>query len=70
MTEDEVARALAGFYTTKPHGTGLGLSVVRRLVADHGGAVHIDTAPQRGTTVIVELPTHPTPIPRSRARQT
>ena len=69
MTEDEVARALAGFYTTKPQGTGLGLSVVRRLVADHGGAVHIDTAPQRGTTVIVELPAHPTPIPRSRARQ-
>lgn len=59
MTEDELSRALAGFYTTKPHGTGLGLSVVRRLVADHGGAVHIDTAPRRGTTVIVELPAHP-----------
>ena len=69
MTEDELARALAGFYTTKPHGTGLGLSVVRRLVADHGGAVNIDTAPRRGTTVIVELPAHSTPIPRSRARQ-
>lgn len=59
MTEDELSRALAGFYTTKPHGTGLGLSVVRRLVTDHGGAVHIDTAPRRGTTVIVELPAHP-----------
>ena len=64
MTQDELARALAGFYTTKPHGTGLGLSVVRRLVADHGGAVHIDTAPRRGTTVIVELPAHPQPFPR------
>jgi signal transduction histidine kinase len=67
MTQDEVARALAGFYTTKPQGTGLGLSVVRRLVADHGGSVHIDTTPRRGTTVIVELPVHPTPIHRSRA---
>jgi signal transduction histidine kinase len=62
MSEDELARALAGFYTTKPQGTGLGLSVVRRLVADHGGSVHIDTAPRRGTTVVVELPIHPSPI--------
>jgi signal transduction histidine kinase len=59
MTPDELTRALGGFYTTKPHGTGLGLSVVRRLVADHGGGVHIDTAPRRGTTVTVELPRHP-----------
>jgi two-component system nitrogen regulation sensor histidine kinase NtrY len=62
MSNDELRRALAGFYTTKPQGTGLGLSVVRRLVADHGGSVHIDSAPRRGTTVIVELPTHPIPI--------
>lgn len=59
MTAEEVARALGGFYTTRPQGTGLGLSVVRRLVADHGGEVHIDTAPRRGTTVVVELPAHP-----------
>ncbi|HJR67634.1 MAG TPA: HAMP domain-containing sensor histidine kinase [Gemmatimonadaceae bacterium] len=59
MTAEELARALGGFYTTKPQGTGLGLSVVRRLVADHGGEIHIDTAPRRGTTVVVELPAHP-----------
>jgi signal transduction histidine kinase len=58
MTQDELTRALGGFYTTKPRGTGLGLSVVRRLVADYGGGVRIDTAPRRGTTVVVELPTH------------
>ena len=62
MTQEELTRALAGFYTTKPHGTGLGLSVVRRLVADHGGSVQVDTIPQRGTTVIVELPMHPMSI--------
>jgi two-component system sensor histidine kinase AtoS len=67
MTEDEVTRALGGFYTTKPRGTGLGLSVVRRLVADHDGDVQIDTTPGRGTTVIVELPAHSTPSRRSGA---
>ena len=65
MTDEQVARALGGFYTTKPQGTGLGLSVVRRLVADHGGDIHIETAPRRGTRVIVDLPMHPTRPSRS-----
>ena len=67
MTEDELTRALNGLYTTKPRGTGLGLAVVRRLVGDHGGAVHIDTAPRRGTTVIIEMPAHRTAAQRARA---
>jgi signal transduction histidine kinase len=61
MTQEELARALAGFYTTKPHGSGLGLSVVRRLVADHGGRVEVDSTPGKGTTVMVELPTQTVP---------
>ena len=61
MTQDQLARALAGFYTTKPHGTGLGLAVVRRLVADYGGSVRVDTQPHRGTTVTVDLPVHTMP---------
>jgi signal transduction histidine kinase len=58
MSQDELSRALGGFYTTKPHGTGLGLSVVRRLIADHGGMMRIETVPRRGTTVVIELPLH------------
>ena len=66
MTPEQVDRALRGFYTTKPQGTGLGLSVVRRLVADHGGDVQIDTTPRRGTTVLVELPANPVPMQHSQ----
>jgi signal transduction histidine kinase len=58
MSPEQLDRALSGFYTTKPHGTGLGLSVVRRLVADHGGSVHVDSTPGRGTIVSIELPAH------------
>jgi signal transduction histidine kinase len=37
-------------------GTGLGLPLVQRLTALHGGVLAIDTAPGAGTTVTVTLP--------------
>jgi signal transduction histidine kinase len=57
MNETELARAFDDFYTTKPNGTGLGLSVVRRLVADLGGALRVETEPGNGTRISVDLPT-------------
>ena len=59
MTEAELARAFDDFHTTKPHGTGLGLSVVRRLVADLGGTLRIETQPGVGTRVQIDLPAAP-----------
>ena len=56
MSPDELERAFRDFYTTKPDGTGLGLSVVRRLVADLGGALRVETEPGRGSRFIVEIP--------------
>lgn len=38
------------------HGSGLGLAIVSRIVKDHGGTLHIDSEPGRGTTVLVTLP--------------
>jgi signal transduction histidine kinase len=53
---DRLERIFDDFYTTKPNGTGLGLSVVRRLVTDLGGSLRIQSAVGTGTTVTVELP--------------
>ncbi len=59
MTEAQLSRAFDDFYTTRAGGTGLGLSVVRRLVADLGGSLRVETAPGRGSRFIVELPAVP-----------
>jgi two-component system, NtrC family, sensor kinase len=52
----DAKRIFEVFFTTKPHGTGLGLAVVARIVRDHGGAVWVDNAPGRGARVTFNVP--------------
>jgi signal transduction histidine kinase len=56
MSEQQLERAFQDFYTTKAGGTGLGLSVVRRLVLDLNGTLRVESEPGVGTRFIVELP--------------
>jgi signal transduction histidine kinase len=44
------------FYTTKGNGTGLGLSLARRIVEDHHGQVEVASSSDKGTTFSVVLP--------------
>ncbi|CCG42361.1 ATP-binding protein [Magnetospirillum molischianum] len=58
MTDDVLAHAFDPFFTTKGpgEGTGLGLAIVRGIVRSWGGEVVIDTAPGKGTSIIILLP--------------
>ncbi len=44
------------FYTTKPHGLGLGLSYCKRTIESHGGSIMVDSILGKGTVFTLELP--------------
>jgi two-component system NtrC family sensor kinase len=52
----QMAKLFQPYFTTKKHGTGLGLFVTRKLLAGHGGTIECDSRPGAGTTFTVRLP--------------
>lgn len=56
IAPDVQARMFQPFFTTKRHGTGLGLSTVSDIVAHSGGRVTVDSAPGRGSTFRAYFP--------------
>jgi PAS domain S-box-containing protein len=49
-------RVFEPFYTTKAHGGGLGLAIVRRTVDLHGGTIAVVSPPEGGTVMTMRLP--------------
>jgi CheY-like chemotaxis protein len=52
-------------FTTKPpgEGTGLGLTMARKMVQDCGGTLEVESEPGRGSLFVLNLPVIPSPRP-------
>jgi len=59
MTPEILDRIRKPYFTTKEGGTGLGVAVARGLVEQHGGQLEFRSAPGKGTTAVIRLPTTP-----------
>ena len=55
MSPDVLEHAFIPFFTTKPSGTGIGLSLCRQIIMKHGGSITIDSQEGRGTTFTIKL---------------
>ncbi len=59
---EHLGKIFRPFYSTKPAGTGLGLSTTHRIVTEHGSAIDVRSKPGSGTTFTVTVPlSEPTP---------
>ena len=47
------------FYTTRKDGSGLGLSIARHIIEEHGGELWLESVPGEGATAYVRLPPPP-----------
>lgn len=56
MTEEQLRHVFTPFFTTKPGGTGLGLTLVQQIAIEHGGHVECDSRMGLGTTFTISLP--------------
>ena len=56
IAAEDAGRLFQPYFTTKKHGTGLGLFVTRKLIEEHAGTVTFETSPSRGTLFRVRVP--------------
>jgi signal transduction histidine kinase len=56
FSPDALERAFSPFFTTKPDGTGLGLTIAKRVVEGHEGRVEVRNMDGGGGCVVIRLP--------------
>jgi len=58
IPKENLKRIFEPFFSTKPvgQGTGLGLSISYGIIEQHQGKIHVNSAPQKGTSFVVCLP--------------
>ena len=44
------------YYSSRPHGSGLGLPTAKKIIEAHNGTINVDSEPQKGTSFTIKLP--------------
>jgi len=52
---ENIEKLFEPFFTTKEKGAGLGLSIVEKIIFDHGGSIEVQSVENEFTNVIIRL---------------
>ena len=55
MAQEVMNQIFVPFYTTKPDGSGIGLSVSNQIIRSHDGTIHVESEPGKGTVFFIRL---------------
>jgi len=56
MSREVLAKLFDPFFSTKPQGTGMGLSISQSIMQEHGGTIQVASREKHGTTVVLSFP--------------
>ena len=59
ISRKDISYIFDPFFTRKANSTGLGLSIVHRIIEEHKGLISVESQLNKGTTFIIELPISP-----------
>ncbi len=64
IAQEDQQRIFEPFVTTRKEGTGLGLAVVKAVIANHGGDLQLNSEPGKGASFVIQFPlvSHARPI--------
>ncbi|AHE55402.1 DAHL domain-containing protein [Sphingomonas sanxanigenens] len=68
MSPEVIRQAFEPFFTTRPSGTGLGLSTAREIAREHGGTLTLSSVPGIGTTATIWIPLTAAALPDAEQR--
>lgn len=56
ISHEHMSKVFDSFFTTKPEGCGLGLTISSEIIKNHGGHIGVESTQGKGSTFYVELP--------------
>ncbi len=61
ISAPDIDKIFEPYFSTKDTGTGLGLTIVYKIIREHGGSLKVDSVDGKGTTFTIILPTNERP---------
>jgi len=66
IQEEYIQKIFDPYFTTKPNGSGFGLSTAYSIIKNHNGYITVESRPHSGTTFYVYLPASPKKVPAKK----